>query len=203
MMEIVPTSTDEPLSSQEPVMTITMTTPTATSTLARRGAGPLLGAATVAMGLIAGFFYAYACSVMIGLARVDDHTFVATMQSINATVRNAGFAPSFFGALLLTGAAAAAQARTGRRRPAVVWILAALALYVAAFGVTMGVSVPLNDELARAGDPDRISDLADLAAVRDRYEAPWVTWNIVRTVASTAALACLSRALVLHRRSGR
>jgi uncharacterized membrane protein len=177
-----------------------MTTTMTTTTLARRGAGPLLGAATVAMGLIAGFFYAYACSVMIGLARVDDHTFVATMQSINATVRNAGFAPSFFGALLLTGAAAAAQARTGRRRPAVVWILGALALYVAAFGVTMGVSVPLNDELARAGDPDRI---ADLAAVRDRYEAPWVTWNIVRTVASTAALACLSRALVLHRRSGR
>jgi hypothetical protein len=37
--------------------------------------------------------------------------------------------------------------------------------------------------LDRAGDPDRITDLAP---VRDRFEASWVAWNIVRTLLSTA-----------------
>jgi uncharacterized membrane protein len=63
--------------------------------------------------------------------------------------------------------------------------------------VTAAVSVPLNDDLAQAGDPGRI---ADLAAVREDYEDPWVVWNAVRTVASTAALGCLVYALVLHGR---
>ena len=59
----------------------------------------LLVGSTVAVGLMAGFFYAYACSVMVGLDRVDDRTFIVTMQWINATVRNAAFAPAFFGSL--------------------------------------------------------------------------------------------------------
>lgn len=67
----------------------------------------LLGAAQQHIG----FFYAFACSVMVGLARTDDRTFVATMQWINATVRNAAFAPAFFGALLVTAAAAVIDVR--------------------------------------------------------------------------------------------
>jgi uncharacterized membrane protein len=43
---------------------------------------------------------------------------------------------------------------------------------------------------------------ADLAAVREDYEDPWVVWNAVRTVASTAALGCLVYALVLYGRTG-
>ncbi len=109
------------------------------------------------VGLIAGFFYAYACSVMVGLADTDDRTFIAAMQAINANVRNAGFAPSFFGALTYA---------------------------VGAFLLTMGVSVPLNDEPAAAGPP---ASIADPAAVRADYEDPWVTWNLVRTIASTIA----------------
>ncbi len=152
----------------------------------------LVGASALATGLMAGFFYAYACSVLVGLAQVDDRTFVATMQSINATVRNAGFAPSFFGALLLPAGTALVLAR--RRSPATRWVVAALLLYAGAFAVTMGLSVPLNDELAAAGDVDAI---ADLGAVRRAYEQPWVSWNLVRTVLTTAALGALLRALTL------
>lgn len=150
----------------------------------------LVAAATVAMGLIAGFFYAYACSVMVGLARTDDRTFVATMQAINATVRNAGFAPSFFGALVLSVATAAIA--MWRRSPTRAPLAAAAVLYAAAFVVTLAVSVPLNNELAAAGAPERI---ADLAAVRADYEAPWVVWNLVRTLMSTGALVALIVAL--------
>ena len=72
----------------------------------------LLVASTVVVGLMAGFFYAYACSVMVGLDRVDDRTFIVTMQWINATVRNAAFAPAFFGSR--TADHRGGSGRTGR-----------------------------------------------------------------------------------------
>ena len=68
------------------------------------------------------------------------------------------------------------------------------------FAITAAVDVPLNDALADAGRPDRIGDLA---AVRERFESTWVTWNIVRAVTSTSAFDCLAWALVLHGRSTR
>src|ERR671916_2905068 len=58
-----------------------------------------LGAATLTTGLISGFFYAYACSVTLGLALLPDEQYVEAMQAINATVRNGVFAFSFFGAV--------------------------------------------------------------------------------------------------------
>ena len=36
--------------------------------------------------------------------------------------------------------------------------------------------------------------------VRDDFAAPWVAWNIVRALASTAAFGCLAWALVLRGR---
>jgi hypothetical protein len=53
--------------------------------------------ATLTTGLISGFFYAYACSVTLGLALLPDGQYVEAMQAINATVRNGLFAFGFFG----------------------------------------------------------------------------------------------------------
>jgi uncharacterized membrane protein len=160
--------------------------------------GTLLVVSTVLMGLIAGFFYAYACSVMLGLARVDDRAFIASMQAINATVKNWAFASSFFGVLLVTAVAAATHWRREHRR-VLVWVVAALAVYATGFAVTMWISVPLNDQLAGAGDPGTI---ADPAAVRAAYEDVWNRWNLLRTLTSTAALGCLVGALITHGRTG-
>jgi uncharacterized membrane protein len=151
--------------------------------------GGMLGVTTVLMGLIAGFFYAYACSVMLGLAEVDDRTFIDTMQAINATVRNAGFAPSFFGSLIAS--VATAMVLYAKRNPARHLVALAAALYFAAFAITFGISVPLNNELADAGSTATITDHA---AVRQAYEDPWVVWNIIRTGFATAALAVLAAA---------
>jgi uncharacterized membrane protein len=150
----------------------------------------LTGTATAAMGLIAGFFYAYACSVMIGLGRTDDRTFITSMQWINATVRNAGFAPSFFGALVLS--ATAAVVTTRRSRPGHRLVITAALLYAAAFVITMAINVPLNNRLAAAGLPD---DPARLAAIRDSFENTWVFWNLIRAALSTIALVALITAI--------
>lgn len=162
--------------------------------LPRRTAGRVLGASLVATGLMAGFFYAWAVSVMLGLAKTDDRTFVLSMQRINEAVQNAAFLPVFFGAFVLPAVAAMLHRRLGLR-DATRWIVAAVALYGVALAVTFGINIPLNDQLDRAGDPDLITNLA---AVRNDFEGPWVAWNVVRALLSTAALGCLGRALVLH-----
>ena len=158
-------------------------------------AGSLVAAA-LTTGLAAGLFYAYSYSVMPGLGRADDRTFVMGMQRINAAILNGWFALCFAGALVFTALAAALHV-PGGGRSVLPWIVAALVLYVAVLVVTFAVNVPLNDQLDAAGDPDQA---ADLAAVRQRFEAAWVRWNIVRTAASASAFGCLLWALVLHGR---
>jgi uncharacterized membrane protein len=156
----------------------------------------LLAASTVAVGLMAGFFYAYACSVMVGLDRVDDRTFIVTMQWINATVRNAAFAPAFFGSLVLTIAAAVVAVVSSHSARG--WIVAAAVLYAAAVLVTLTLNVPLNEQLAAAGPADQISDLA---AVRAAFEGPWIRWNLLRTGLTIGSLTSLSIALLSHCRT--
>jgi uncharacterized membrane protein len=156
--------------------------------------GLVLGAALVAMTLVAGLIYTFSVAVMPNLADADARTFVATMQRFND---NPVFPLSFTGALVLTALAAVLQRRHGPG-VAVRWTVAALVLYGIVVAVTFGINIPLNDELDRAGDPDRI---ADLAHVRSRFEGPWVAANIVRTLLSTAAVGALARALFLHGRA--
>jgi uncharacterized membrane protein len=153
--------------------------------------------AAMAVGLMAGVFGLYAHTIMPGLGDTDDRTFVGAFQAIDEAIENPVFLPTLVGALMLTGLAALLHLR-GSGRSAVPWIAAAFVLYLAAFVITIGVHLPLNDDIKAAGDPDRI---ADLAAVRERFnEDRWVGWNIVRAVASTAAFGCLAWALVLHGR---
>jgi uncharacterized membrane protein len=158
--------------------------------------GAALVAATMTMGLAAGLFYVFAYCVMPGLGRTDDRTFVGAMQSINVAILNGWFALSFVGALVFTALAAVLHLR-GEGWPVLPWIAAALVLYGAVLVVTFAANVPLNNALDAAGAPDRI---ADLAAVRERFEATWVRWNIARAVASAAAFGCLTWALVVYGR---
>ncbi|MBE1491709.1 anthrone oxygenase family protein [Plantactinospora soyae] len=150
----------------------------------------VLTGATLSTGLMAGLFAAFSYSIMPGLGSTDDRTFVSAMQRINEAILNGWFFTCFFGALVLTAVAVLLHLR----RPATPWLVAALVLYAAVLVITIAVNVPLNDKLAAAGNVEHI---ADLAAVRQRFEATWVGWNLVRAVVSTAAFGCLTWALLL------
>ncbi|MDI1461375.1 DUF1772 domain-containing protein [Catellatospora sp. KI3] len=153
----------------------------------------VLVAATVATGMMAGVFGLYAHTVMPGLRRTDDRTFVGAFQAIDRAIINGWFlGAGFLGAPVLTGAAALLHLGAPDRA-ALRWIVAAFALYLVTFFITAAVHVPLNNELKAAGEPD---DIADLAAVRARFaEARWARWNTVRAIATTAAAFCLAAAL--------
>jgi len=154
------------------------------------GSGVLAGAAVVT-GLIAGVYYAFACSVMLGLGASGDRTFIEAMQNINKKIENPVFFLTFFGALVLPAWALRTFRHDRRLR---LWIAAGLVLYTLGLITTMAVNIPLNNQLAAAGVPAKI---ADPAAVRARFEDTWNMWNIARALLSTGAAACLARALLI------
>jgi len=153
-------------------------------------------AATLAIGLMAGLFYAYAISVMPGLGKADPRTLIDAMQRINVAILNGWFALGFGGAFVFTAIALMLHLRSDGRS-VLPWIVAALILYVITLGITFGLNVPLNDQLDAAGPVDRI---ADLAAVKAQFFDKWVRWNVVRGLSNLAAFGCLTWALVLHGR---
>jgi uncharacterized membrane protein len=157
--------------------------------------GAALITATLTMGLMAGVFGLYSHTIMPGLRRTDDRTFVGAFQAMDRAIINPWFMPAFIGALLLTGLGAV-LCLGARYRAALPWLVAAFVLYLIAFVLTMAINVPLNDAMKAAGAPDRI---ADLAAVRANFdEAKWAAANLVRTVTSTVAFGCLLWALVVY-----
>jgi uncharacterized membrane protein len=154
-----------------------------------------LTGATLTTGLIAGIFYAYACSVTLGLALLPDEQYVEAMQAINATVRNGVFAFSFFGAALFLVLALVVHTPRLRTRRFMLIALAAVLYIGGGFMLTFLVNVPMNQELALVSSE---AAPATLAQIRAEYEGPWNFWNGVRTVFSSLAFlaligACLSR----------
>ena len=144
--------------------------------------------ATIAAGLLAGLFYAYTVSVMPGLSRGDDRTFVEGMRGINIAIQNGWFMLTFLGAPLLAVAAAVLYLRAG---PALWWIAAGFACLLAMLVITGVVHIPMNNALDAGRD-----SYADLRA---RFEGPWVRWNVVRTVVSIAGFGCLLGAVLSRR----
>ncbi|HEX6196626.1 MAG TPA: anthrone oxygenase family protein [Jiangellaceae bacterium] len=149
--------------------------------------------ATVSTGLMAGVFFAYAISLMPGLARSDDRTFVTAFQNVDRAIVNPLFLSIFLGTLVINVVAGVVHIG-GDGRSALPWIVAAAVLYLVVVAITVRVHVPLNNAIKAAGDPDRI----DVAATRVRFtEGRWIGWNAVRTVLSVAAFGCLAVALVV------
>lgn len=154
-----------------------------------RWASLALHAALVTVGLMAGLFYAWDVSVMPGLGRLDDRTFVAVMQILIVAIENLAFYLVVVGGFAFTAAAAVLQRRRGQLVTAR-WVTAAFVLYALALVVTVVVHLPLNDALVAAGE----------AAVREDFEMPWRVANLARTATCVLALVCLGRALSLDGR---
>jgi len=149
---------------------------------------PLTVVAAVLAGLFAGLFVTFSYAVMPGLGRTDDPTFAGSMREINVAILNPVLALVFGGSVLTSIAAAIVGFDDEAARW---WLVVGAALVVAAGAVTMGINVPMNDRLeagVTAGEPP--------ASLREVFEAPWVRWNIVRSVLSTAGFVALLVALV-------
>jgi len=138
--------------------------------------------AIVATGLIAGLFFGWLVSVIPGTRRIDDSSYIATMQSINRAIVNPGFVVPFLVSPILLIIAGVLEFRFGnQRRATFLWTAAAVYL-IGVIGVTFVGNVPLNNSL----DALQLGAAADkdLQAQRSAYEIGWNRWHGLRTAAS-------------------
>src|SRR4051794_32263114 len=117
----------------------------------------VLVAATLAVGLNAGGYYTYACSIMVTLRGLDDRTFAHIMRRLNRDILNGWFFLTFMGSLLVTALALVLVIVAGGP---VLPVAVGLALNVVAFGITAAVNVPMNNRLDKVGDPATLSPQA-------------------------------------------
>jgi len=143
--------------------------------------------AGTATALMAGLFYAWSCSVNLGLARLSDEGYLTAMQEINRAILNPVFFAGFFGALVLLPLSA--YLHYGQPVQVKFWLLVAAALcyIIGTFGVTIFGNVPLNNALD-------VFDLKSATAEamrmhRDSFEATWNSLNTIRAVMATLAIA--------------
>jgi uncharacterized membrane protein len=154
----------------------------------------LIFVSTLALGLIAGLFYAYEVMVMRGFAQMSDVDFITAMQSVNATIRNPAFASSFFGAAILAVFAALFHIGEWRQAKDFLILAASLIYILGALLLSARINVPMNEWLALQG-PAAL--MPNPGAIRARYEQDWVFWNPVRTLISGLAFALMAAALWL------
>jgi uncharacterized membrane protein len=179
-------------------MTSSQSTPTAATAADLSILASLsLAGAIITTGIVAGILCLYAHTIMPGLRSTDDRTFVGAFQATDRAILNPWFMSCFFGALPLTAAAAALHLAPAGR-PVLPYLATAFVLYLGVIVITMAINVPLNDALKAAGDPESITDLAQVRA--DFHEDRWVAWNLVRTIAGTVSFGLLVAASILQSR---
>ena len=109
--------------------------------------------ATPTSGLAAGVYVFYAHTVMPGLGRAGDRTFVAGFQALDRAIVNPRFMVSaFLGAPVLTAVAAVLHFDDAARS-VLLWVAVSLVLDLVTVGITVGINVPANNRLKAAETP--------------------------------------------------
>ncbi|SMY06465.1 anthrone oxygenase family protein [Flavimaricola marinus] len=148
-------------------------------------------------GAIFGFFYAWVCSTMWGLDAADPRVAMAAMQAMNASVRNAVFAPAFFGTPFVL-LAAAALAYAAQARGAAGWLLAAGLVYLGGGMIFTILSfIPMNEALGATPVP---ASEDEARVIWTTYSQAWQPINQIRAALSGVAL--LLAAVGLYRLAG-
>lgn len=130
---------------------------------------------------IFGFFYAWVCSTMWGLDAADPRVAIEAMQMMNGSVRNAVFAPAFFGTPVALGMTAFMLWRAQFNRSALLFSLSASIYLLFGLILTMAINVPMNEALGALSVPQDIDQAREIWA---EYSGPWQFWNQTRAVAS-------------------
>ncbi|WP_343608430.1 DUF1772 domain-containing protein [Chryseobacterium oranimense] len=138
----------------------------------------------VLTALIAGLFYAYSCSVVLGLGKLSDMEYLKSMQSINREILNPVFFMSFMGTAILLPVT---TFLFRGEQPAFLFLLLASAAYlIGVFGVTVAGNVPLNDMLDKFDINGSTADA--ISQMRGNFENRWNLLNNIRTVFSVISI---------------
>jgi uncharacterized membrane protein len=139
-------------------------------------------------GLTAGLCFTWANSIIPGIGRLDDFTFLKAFQSMNRAIINPSFAIVFLSPCLLLFVNAFLFKNSNQIT--FISFLAAAILFFAGIGLITAIkNVPLNEILNKTVLENATQ--VELADLRKTFEQPWDRWHAVRTVCSFISFTLL------------
>ncbi len=142
--------------------------------------------ATVLTALFTGLFVTYSASVVLGLAQVDDVTYVRAVQGISSTAQSGFIGILFLGCVPSIAWALAANRSAGRVTQTL--LLTAIAACGSVIAITVLRMAPLTAELDTYIDLDP----GTASFARRNFESSWNRLNLVRAVLSAGGLLAIS-----------
>ncbi|MEN0054808.1 MAG: DUF1772 domain-containing protein [Mucilaginibacter sp.] len=136
--------------------------------------------------LIAGLFYAYSCSVNLGLGRLTDKEYLTAMQSINRAILNPLFFSSFIGTLIMLPLCTYLHYQQINGTRFILLFAATLVYATGTFGITILGNVPLNNMLDKFNI--KTASIEEISVQRERFEKSWLWLHNIRTVAAVISL---------------
>ncbi|MEM6431424.1 MAG: DUF1772 domain-containing protein [Deinococcota bacterium] len=122
--------------------------------------------ATLALGIMAGFFWTYTFNVNLAMLELDGATYATVQSLLNVNVRHVMFFSFFFGAGVLSVIAVISNG--GKWRSLTFWLLliACMSYVVGIIFFTRQVNLPLN-YYTESWNPQQLPD--DWASVRSQW----------------------------------
>jgi uncharacterized membrane protein len=150
------------------------------------------GVTIALIGLMAGVFFAFSVSVMLGLDAIEPGNAIRAMQSINRKIQNSVFLATFVLAPIAGAVTGGLLLGLGETWAAVIMFLAAVAYVLGSLVPTGRINVPLNSALDAATVP---ADPNEAARLWSDYSTRWTRWNTLRAVICTISLLLSGLAL--------
>ncbi|MET3528966.1 DUF1772 domain-containing protein [Chryseobacterium flavum] len=155
----------------------------------------LLIITAVLTALVAGLFYAYSCSVVLGLGKLPDAEYLKAMQHINREILNPVFFMSFMGTAILLPLSVFIL--RGDQPVFILLLAAALTYLIGVFGVTIAGNVPLNDMLDKFDVAGSTAEA--IKQMRESFENRWNLLNNIRSVFSLISIILVIGACIRYR----
>lgn len=157
-----------------------------------------LNASIILTGLCAGLFYAWSVSVIPGTQKIDDLSYLKSMQSINREILNPAFFLVFFGSLIAL-VCSTYFTYSVNTKGFVFLLIATLTYLIGMIGVTGTGNVPLNNQLEALN----LTELRtkDMAQFRQHYELRWNKLHTYRMLFSVLSFIMTLLALNIQFKS--
>lgn len=154
----------------------------------------IAGLAVLTTGLVAGIVLAYSNSVMPGLRKSDDRTFVLSIRHMTSSVANPIFLFISNGALLAQIGFIILAAMSQQFDQVILGSIAVI-FYVATLLITFLGNLPLNKAIISAELPESDSGWNEL---RVQFESRWTLLNHLRTITCILSVSTLLVALLIN-----
>lgn len=137
------------------------------------------------LALMAGLFFSWTVSVIPGLAKLEDKSYLEAMQSLNRAILNPAFFVVFLGSIVALPLVTFFEYKSGTNKRFYLLMIASLIYLIGSVGVTFLGNVPINNQLEVLDISTMKSE--QLKSFRSGFESKWNTLNLIRTISSATA----------------